>query len=99
MTADDRDRRGEPSPADPEEEARLPRLAPDQVSGATRAIFEAFQRQRGNVPNLFRVAAHRPAIVETLHAHMQAVLGPGEVSVLLKELLAVRVSQINGCRY
>ena len=81
------------------DEGRLPRLRPEDVGGPTRTIFEAFVRQRGNVPNLFRVAAHRPPIVETLFAHMQAVMGPGEVSVLLKELIAVRVSQINACRY
>jgi alkylhydroperoxidase family enzyme len=80
-------------------EPRVPRLAPDDVEGPTRAIFDAFVQQRGNVPNLFRVAAHRPPIVQTLHAHMQAVMGPGEVSVLLKELLSVRVSLINDCEY
>jgi AhpD family alkylhydroperoxidase len=26
-------------------------------------------------------------------------MGPGDVPVLLKELLSVRVSQINGCEY
>lgn len=86
-------------PADADENARLPRLSPEEVDGATRTIFDAFVRQRGNVPNLFRVAAHRPSIVETLFAHMQAVMGRGEVDVLLKELLAVRVSHINACRY
>jgi AhpD family alkylhydroperoxidase len=30
---------------------------------------------------------------------MRAVMGPGEVPVLLKELLSVRVSQINQCEY
>ena len=78
-------------------EARLPRLAPDDVEGETRTLFDAFVRTRGKVPNLFRVAAHRPPIVQTLYAHMQAVMGAGEVSVLLKELLSVRVSQINDC--
>ena len=86
-------------PADAPEEARLPRLGPDDVQGETRALFDAFVRQRGKVPNLFRVAAHNPPIVETLYAHMQAVMGAGQVSVLLKELLAVRVSQINLCDY
>ena len=85
--------------ADAPEEARLPRLTPDDVEGETRAVFDAFVRQRGKVPNLFRVAAHNPPIVETLYAHMQAVMGAGQVSVLLKELLAVRVSQINLCDY
>jgi alkylhydroperoxidase family enzyme len=80
-------------------EARLPRLDPDDVTGQTRTVFDAFVRSRGKVPNLFRVAAHNPPIVDTLHAHMQAVMGPGEVSQLLKELLSVRVSQINLCDY
>jgi uncharacterized peroxidase-related enzyme len=71
----------------------------DAASPAVASIFQTFLRQRGNVPNLFRIAAQRPPIVETLFAHMQAVMGPGEVSVLLKELVACRVSQINGCDY
>ena len=82
-----------------EEEARLPRRTIDEVGERTRAVFDAFMRTRGRIPNLFRIAAHREPIGETLHAHMQAVMGPGEVSVLLKELLSVRVSLINECRY
>jgi alkylhydroperoxidase family enzyme len=76
--------------------ARLDRAAvPDEVG----RVFDAFVRERGKVPNLFRVAAHRPEIVSTLRAHMNAVMGPGSVDVLLKELISVRVSQINDCEY
>ena len=64
-----------------------------------RAPFQRFIDERGKVPNLFRVAAHRPQIARTLAEHMRAVMGPGDVPVLLKELLSVRVSQINGCEY
>ena len=81
------------------DEARLRRLEPWEVDGKVRAIFEAFLRERGNIPNLFRVAAHRPPIAETLFAHMRAVMGPGEVDARLKELLAVRVSHVNACEY
>ena len=81
------------------EEARLPRVAPEEATGGVKALFDAFVKQRGNVPNLFRVAAHRPPIVETLFAHLQAVTGPGTVSTRLKELLAMRVSHINDCGY
>jgi alkylhydroperoxidase family enzyme len=80
-------------------EARVPRLAPDEVDESIKPMFDAFVRERGTVPNLFRVAAHSPEIVRTLRAHMVAVMGPGDVPVLLKELLSVRVSQINGCEY
>ena len=87
-------------PAQPaDEEPRVTRVAPDESTGSVREMFETFRRTRGNVPNLFRVAAHRPPIAETLWRHMNAVLGPGEVPVLLKELLAVRVSHLNACRY
>jgi alkylhydroperoxidase family enzyme len=81
------------------DEPRLGRLSADDVEGRVRAIFDALLRERGTIPNLFRVAAHRPPIVETLFAHMRAVMGPGEVEEVLKELLAIRVSQLNDCEY
>ena len=81
------------------QESRVPRLAPEEVAADVVPVFDAFVRERGVVPNLFRVAAHRPEIVRTLREHMSAVMGPGTVPVLLKELLSVRVSQINGCEY
>lgn len=82
-----------------EREPRVPRLDRDGVVEPVRELFDAFVRERGKVPNLFRVAAHRPEIVATLRAHMNAVMGAGTVDVLLKELVAVRVSQINNCEY
>ena len=81
------------------DEPRLPRLGPEDVPPATRERCEGFVRQRGRVPNLFRIAAHRPEIHDSLAAHLSAVMGPGEVSVLLKELLSVRVSHHNACEY
>ena len=82
-----------------EREPRVSRVGADHADESVRAVFDAFMRERGKVPNLFRVAAHRPQIVTTLRAHMDAVMGPGTVDLLLKELLAVRVSQINNCEY
>jgi alkylhydroperoxidase family enzyme len=82
-----------------EREPRVPRLDRESVVDPVRQVFDAFVRERGKVPNLFRVAAHRPEIVSTLRAHMSAVMGPGTVELVLKELIAVRVSQINNCEY
>jgi len=81
------------------DEARLPRLSAAEIAPELRPTFDAFVASRGKVPNLFRVAAHRPAIAATLAAHLDAVMGPGEVPVLLKELISVRVSRINECDY
>jgi alkylhydroperoxidase family enzyme len=83
-------------------EPRIERLDAAEAMRADEALRDPFQRfidERGKVPNLFRVAAHRPAIARTLAAHMRAVMSGGEVSELLKELLSVRVSQINNCEY
>lgn len=78
---------------------RVPLPALEDAPPDVRQLFDAFLRERGNVPNLFRAASLRPPIVLTLFAHLRAVTGPGEVPVLLKELLTVRVSQLNSCAY
>ena len=81
------------------EEPRVPRLTVNDVPESTKRIFEALEKARGRVPNLFRVAAHRPLITEALQRLLAAVMGPGVVDVRLKELLSVRVSRINNCEY
>ena len=81
------------------EEPRLPRLTVADVPDSTKRVFEALEKARGRVPNLFRVAAHRPPITEALQRLLAAVMGPGVVDVRLKELLSVRVSRINNCEY
>lgn len=81
------------------DEPRLPRIAADEAPDEVRPTFDAFIRARGKVPNLYRVAAHSPKIASKLAALQQAVMGPGEVPVLLKELLSTRVSHINLCEY
>jgi alkylhydroperoxidase family enzyme len=86
----------------PDREPRVTRVDTEAAMRTDAALRDSFQRliaERGKVPNLFRVAAHRPQIARTLAEHMRAVMGPGDVPVLLKELLSVRVSQINSCEY
>jgi uncharacterized peroxidase-related enzyme len=80
-------------------EPRVARVEPDQADASLRDSFDGFIRVRGKVPNLFRITAQRPAIGSTLAAHLHAVMDEGEVPTALKELLAVRVSQVNGCDY
>jgi alkylhydroperoxidase family enzyme len=81
------------------EEPRLPRIEPDTAPDEVRPTFDAFIAQRGKVPNLFRVSAHAPRITARLAALNAEVMGPGQVPVLLKELLSTRVSHINLCDY
>jgi alkylhydroperoxidase family enzyme len=79
--------------------ARLTKLTKDQTTGETRTMLEEVGRLRGNIPNMFRVYAHRPEILKTMVAHMQAVTNSGTVPVRTKELVASLVSRINSCEY
>jgi alkylhydroperoxidase family enzyme len=78
---------------------RLSRLSPEQADPATREVFDAFLKERGNIPNMFRTAAHRPEILRTMTAHFRAVMNTGSVDKKLKEMVAVRVSHLNRCEY
>jgi uncharacterized peroxidase-related enzyme len=69
------------------------------VEPQIQRTFEAFWSARGNVPNLFRVLAHVPSFYTTFQTHFKTVMGPGLVDVRIKELVAMRVSQLNRCRY
>ncbi|MCK6479648.1 MAG: carboxymuconolactone decarboxylase family protein [Planctomycetaceae bacterium] len=78
---------------------RLRALGAGEVDPSVRPDFDAFLKARGNVPNLFATLARRPALMRAAAALLREVLAPGEVPVRLKELIAVRVSAINGCDY
>lgn len=78
---------------------RLRTLSKDEADPSLGADYEAFLKARGNVPNLFATLARRPGLMRAAAALLREALAPGEVPVRLKELVAVRVSTINGCDY
>jgi uncharacterized peroxidase-related enzyme len=79
--------------------SRISRLDRSQLPPELAAGFDKVFAQRGNVPNMFRVMAHRPEIFSTMQAHFGAVLNTGTVSTKLKELIIVRTSQVNSTPY
>ena len=79
--------------------SRLTRLTKEQVPDDVREKFQEIGALRGNVPNMFRVYAHRPEIFKTMLAHMNAVTNSGTVSIRTKELVATLVSRLNTCEY
>src|SRR5947209_17441009 len=79
--------------------SRITRLERRQVSAETGSLFDKAFALRGNVPNMFRVMAHRPEIFATMQAHFAAVLNTGTVPTKLKELIIVRTSQVNQTPY
>ncbi len=79
--------------------SRISRRDRSEVTPEISELFDKVFAQRGNVPNMFRVMAHRPEIFATMQAHFGAVLNTGTVSTKLKELIIVRTSQVNDTPY
>ena len=79
--------------------SRISRLDRSEVTQEMAALYDKAFAQRGNVPNMFRVMAHRPEIFTTMMAHFAAVLNTGTVPAKLKELIIVRTSQVNETPY
>ncbi len=78
---------------------RISRIGYQDAPEPLRGIYDRWDEQRGNVPNMFRGMAHRPELLRTMERHFHCVMQTGSVSTKLKELLAVRVSQLNHCQY
>ena len=79
--------------------SRISRLNRSEVAPEMATLYDKAFAQRGNVPNMFRVMAHRPEIFATMQAHFAAVLNTGTVPTRLKELIIVRTSQVNVTPY
>ena len=79
--------------------ARIQPVSPEDLGPEARAALEEGQALRSEMTTLLATVAHRPALMTTLAAHIAAVFERGTVEPALKEMLAVRVSQINDCGY
>lgn len=80
----------------------MPRIEPpraEDVPSAVLPVWEAFYQKRGNVPNMFRTLSLQPEMAQATAACMNAILNTGTVDLRLKEMVVVRVSQLNACAY
>ncbi|MBI4473156.1 MAG: hypothetical protein HY646_10835 [Acidobacteria bacterium] len=78
---------------------RIRKLDREEVPPEIQKIFDTYLGERGHIPNSFRTWAHMPDYLSTLIAHYRTVMFTGSVPFKLKELLLLRVSQVNACRY
>jgi len=51
------------------------------------------------VPNLWRALATHPEHLEMTWSRLKAIMKPGKVDLLTKEIVALAVSATNGCAY
>ncbi len=81
--------------------AVLPLLDDAAASPRAQAVFDAIRAARGSdyVNNFWRALAHDPALLEATWHRLSAVMAPGALDPLVKELIYIAVSVANGCSY
>lgn len=77
---------------------RIPAVDPAVTEGKTRDQLAAVNRMLGATPNLFRVAAQAPAVLDGLVGLIGA-LSRGGLGGATREAIALAVAQRNGCDY
>ncbi len=74
----------------------------DKATGRVKEIYEEIKVSLGTdfVPNMYKVMAVKPDFLEANWNKIKTVMGKeGKLDPLTKEIIAVAVSSVMGCRY
>ena len=76
-------------------------LSDDEAPAQSRAVFDEIRAARNTdyVNNFWRALAHDPALLRATWQRLGAVMAPGALDPLVKELIYIAVSTANGCGY
>jgi uncharacterized peroxidase-related enzyme len=77
--------------------SRLAIPARDDVPEASKPILDAVHKQLGVVPNMFRLIASSPAVLQGFATNNGALTKTLDVKT--RERIALAVAQVNGCDY
>ena len=79
--------------------ATVPLLSDEDASPEARAVFDDIRAVRGTdfVNNAWRALANDPALLEATWSRAKEVMAPGALDPMIKELIYVAVSTVNGC--
>ena len=82
--------------------ASIRMVAENEAAGRVKAIYQEIMEQFGIdfVPNLYKVMASNPGYLDANWNKVKAVMfASGKLDRLTKEIIAVAVSAVQGCRY
>ena len=76
-------------------------MADDELSAEAVEVFEEIRAARGTdyVNNFWRALAHDPAQLRATWDRLKAVMAPGALDPLVKEMVYLAVSTANSCGY
>ena len=73
----------------------------DEAGPEVRAVYDELMEARGidRIPNFWKTIATHPPTLRRVWDDLRAVMAPGRLDLLTKEMIAVAVSATNGCSY
>lgn len=80
----------------------MPALIPyEDASPEVRAVYDDIMRSRGVdwINNFWQALANHPPTLQRTWESLKAVMGPGTLDPVTKELIYLAVSASNGCPY
>jgi len=72
-----------------------------EATGLVRQVYDDIMatKEIDFVPNFWKTLATHPPLLEQTWTRLKAVMAPGKLDALTKEMIALAVSATNGCRY
>jgi uncharacterized peroxidase-related enzyme len=78
--------------------SRIQTIDPKQATGKAQELLNGVQAKLGMTPNLMRVMANSPAVLEA-YLQFSGSLGRGALTAKTREQIALAVAQANSCEY
>ena len=78
--------------------SRLNAIDPQTATGKAKELLDAVQAKLSITPNITRVMAHAPAVLEG-YLSFSGALSHGVLDAKLREAIALEVGEQNGCQY
>jgi uncharacterized peroxidase-related enzyme len=76
----------------------LPAIPPDVATGDAKTLLDQVNRSLGLVPNMTKVMANSPALLEG-YLQLSGALSGGVLDAGSRERIAITVAEVNGCEY
>jgi AhpD family alkylhydroperoxidase len=79
----------------------VPLVPEDSDHPVVRRVFDDIKSTKkiDFIPNIWRALANHPEHLELCWTRLKAIMAPGQVDALTKEIIALAVSATNGCDY
>jgi uncharacterized peroxidase-related enzyme len=87
-----------PAPNQENPMSRIPAIELASATGSVKSLLDGVQKGLGATPNLFRVAAQSPAVLEGMVGLFGAV-AKGKLGARVRESIALTVSEVDACDY